>query len=714
MIQLFMEALPDKLFDKLDTHRLPSLDQVLIEILDACGQNSATFERLAEIIGTDSAMTVRILTIVNSPGYFLIRPVTTLQSALINVGIDAIKTLAITTSLRKVLNGFNVGAEFDSRRYWKKSLFCGLMVKEMAGLAGYEKTDDACLAGLLHNVGELVIASNFPVEFRYCRALDVNEMLNFEQKQFGFNHFAVGAWVVRQWHLHPFISDAIFYQQEPAEHIFDSHILVRLLFLAIQLNPSEAIPDRTRFDLAERMFGFSSSMIRNLIEKVNDSMTKIAQSMSIELPEPESETSARSPGPEVPDAELPFWPEENSNRLAGLIRDEALAECVNSLLTGADDRRAFLNAIQVCAYVLFGCKRTSLFVLALEKTSLTGFFAGEERDPTSQITVSLRDLHSGIACAFRQNAATKSLVHSQSSPISIVDRQIARLFATDGIYCVPVPRSGQVAAVLVLGVAETRVGQLNKNPRLFREFVAMIGRNLNRVSNFCERKPESAPSVEDLRVQVRNLVHEANNPLTVLKNYLAILAKKLPGSYQGEIRIVRDEIERIGRLIRQISEEARVDQEEIDVNELIGDLLKIYRESYFIPQRIEVKFMPDRNMARIKTNADAIKQILTNLFKNSIEAMAESGKITIRSKWDVAGGAKKYVEILVADDGPGIPSEILSHLFEQPVSTKSTGHGFGLVIVKNLLRQMGGLIRVKAHPPKGVIFQILIPVEKRP
>ncbi|MCI0666581.1 MAG: HDOD domain-containing protein, partial [Methylococcaceae bacterium] len=278
ILNLFVETLSDKLFNKLDTHRLPSLDQVLIEIIHACGSDDTSFERLAEIISTDSAMTVKILTIVNSPGHFLVRPVTTLQSALINLGIDTIKTLAITASLQKVFNGFHPGADFDSKLFWKKSLHCGLMVKELAGLTGYSKTDEAYLAGLLHNIGELVIASNFPSEFQYCRMLGTDEKLAFEQKQFGFNHYDAGAWVVGQWHLHSFISDAILYQQEPRETILDSHILVRFIFLANQLSPVEAIPDKTRFDLAEQMFGFSAGLVRKLIEKVDDSMTRIAQS----------------------------------------------------------------------------------------------------------------------------------------------------------------------------------------------------------------------------------------------------------------------------------------------------------------------------------------------------------------------------------------------------------------------------------------------------
>jgi C4-dicarboxylate-specific signal transduction histidine kinase len=117
-------------------------------------------------------------------------------------------------------------------------------------------------------------------------------------------------------------------------------------------------------------------------------------------------------------------------------------------------------------------------------------------------------------------------------------------------------------------------------------------------------------------------------------------------------------------------------------------------------------------MGRIKASADVIKQVLTNLIKNSVEAMTGPGKIKIKTNYDILIGAKRYLEIVISDNGPGISPDAARCLFEQPMSTKGTGRGYGLIIVKNLLKEMGGLIHMKTRVGNGTSFQILIPLRK--
>ena len=92
--------------------------------------------------------------------------------------------------------------------------------------------------------------------------------------------------------------------------------------------------------------------------------------------------------------------------------------------------------------------------------------------------------------------------------------------------------------------------------------------------------------------------------------------------------------------------------------------------------------------------------------------MTEAGKIRITTQRDIKIGKKLYMEIVVADNGPGMSPDVAEHLFDQPVSTQGIVQGYGLVIVRNLLKEMGGLSHVKTRELKGTSFQILLPIPK--
>lgn len=224
-----------QLLEKLDTHHLPSLDQVLIELTDACNQDDVAFERLTQIIKKDAALTAKVLTIVNSSTYAQAKNVTSLEHTLITLGVETIRMIAITGATRKALSGNKAGNVIDVKLAWKKSLYCAFISKSLANLVGYRLHDEAYITGLLHNVGELVMACNFPAEYRYLHPASGATLASQEKNQFGINSCEVGAWLVDQWQLRSFSADAILYQNESAGQVEGAHVLVKIIWLASRL-----------------------------------------------------------------------------------------------------------------------------------------------------------------------------------------------------------------------------------------------------------------------------------------------------------------------------------------------------------------------------------------------------------------------------------------------------------------------------------------------
>ena len=116
----------------------------------------------------------------------------------------------------------------------------------------------------------------------------------------------------------------------------------------------------------------------------------------------------------------------------------------------------------------------------------------------------------------------------------------------------------------------------------------------------------------------------------------------------------------------------------------------------------------DENAGTITHDRDTIKQIITNLIKNAVEAIGTDGKVGIRTQAVNING-KNFVDIEIHDNGPGIPDGIMNKLYKPVMTTKGNDHsGLGLSIVKNLIDSLGGSIGCRTGKT-GTVFNVQIP-----
>jgi signal transduction histidine kinase len=224
----------------------------------------------------------------------------------------------------------------------------------------------------------------------------------------------------------------------------------------------------------------------------------------------------------------------------------------------------------------------------------------------------------------------------------------------------------------------------------------------------------------------RKVVHEVSNPLAIIKNYLRILGMKLSKQNiaQDEISIINKEIDRIAHILSALTSFSKTEPlkaEPVDVNTILSDLIKITRESLQKHSGIEVHMDLNPSVPHIISDENSIKQIFVNLIKNAAEALGGGGNLYIKTR-HISGSIEGvsaqgngadfgYVEVTISDDGPGIPDEIRSRLFDPFVSSKGGGHsGLGLSIVHNIVRSMHGTITCESEEGKGAAFIIAIPI----
>lgn len=210
------------------------------------------------------------------------------------------------------------------------------------------------------------------------------------------------------------------------------------------------------------------------------------------------------------------------------------------------------------------------------------------------------------------------------------------------------------------------------------------------------------------------IAHEVNNPMEAIKNAIYLLAGSVPENAMPVYNILKSETERVARIVRQMLGLYRNTEQvkPVNVNTIIEDTLLLLNRQL---QRSNVEVISDlRPLPDAVIAADQIRQVLSNLVINAKDAMANGGRLRIRSR-HIPGKDDLHgcVRILIADTGTGIPRELVRSIFEPFVTTKGEkGTGLGLWIVKGIIQNHGGKLIVRSSPGKGTAFKIDLPVVK--
>jgi signal transduction histidine kinase len=201
------------------------------------------------------------------------------------------------------------------------------------------------------------------------------------------------------------------------------------------------------------------------------------------------------------------------------------------------------------------------------------------------------------------------------------------------------------------------------------------------------------------------VAHELNNPLSVILGYTKLLRAN-PGPHADDLGIIESETRQCQRIVAELLDLARPHR--LDVQPV--DLAMLAREA--VDRLEDAGALHDRKVevvarAPVVVPADAgrIRQVIANVVVNAAEATASTGKITIdaRSEADVA-------ILTVADDGPGIPPDMLAQVFDPFVTTKPHGTGLGLAIVYAIVDAHGGQISIASSAETGTCVSLRLPV----
>ena len=626
-----------------------------------------------------------------------------LEQALAVLGSDLVKSLLISESVFQTFNGFPHTGGSDLRSFWKHSLTAAVLARGLAKAMQYPQVEEAYLAGLLHDVGRLALLAAAPDVYSLnFFTTDDHQLCDTEQHSLQISHAEAGAWLIERWDMDSFLADAVLYHHEDPARVAGAHPLVRLVHLAHLLSdhpPGTALPAEAGANCR-----ISDTELLEIYQGCEALVLLAAEHLGIDLaglPE--------GPAPQPAPAAAPVAPGNPAQqRLADEIRNRALTAELAQVFGRQKGEGQLLESIRQNARILFDLDDTAVFLLSGDGATLVGAAVGEQRQRLAGFALPLAS--GGLADAVQHN----QLVFLQrGSSLNLPLEQLMRAFNTTCLLALPLLAGKRCVGLLLAGLESWHKDTLQTQDKFLLAFGHQAARALAATRQERSERSRRAASVQEEHLKnARKVVHEANNPLAIIKNYLGVLDDKLARQEPlgAELSILNEEIDRVGDIIKGFAKVAPPAAEEvIDVNQVIGNIVRLFRESRFLPASVQISATLAPERCDILGSAGVVKQILVNLVKNAVEAMPEGGRIEVISHGTTQRAGESFVVLRIQDTGPGLPEAVLAKLF-LPVQSSKPGdnRGLGLNIVHGLVQKLQGSITCQSSA-LGTRFEILLP-----
>ncbi len=588
----------------------------------------------------------------------------------------------------------------------------------LASETGYPSQFSAHVAALLHNLGAVVLAARFPVIYNRIvasGAVDFNSHVQSEENILGINHCYIGARMVEGWGLFPFLSDAIFYHHHPLNKVRQANRLVKLCYFASMIGNKDGEERLRCLEAGKELFGFSPNQIDEFISvadlKAQGRLIKLGIESGFNRGEPFYQAQDRA-------IEIINTGDTETHSLFAVMAER---------IRKSENKNDRLRLIGQAIHCLTGIDEILYFRQNRDAKSLYGISlkAPDNSSLSNDLVISLDEKESIIVASFLMGMEINSLDRVDNTAPDLFDLQVSNYMNSAGLYCAPVMRNGKVSGVIAAGVDISNFLKGEAGLRIKKVveslFLGFIEDDVQNETGTSINKNSSDP------VQIRKLIHEINNPLSAIKNFLKVLNMKLDdiNVESNEIRIIDDELNRISKLLKEFKSSSSSDEPKVkstsSIKDIISDTIMLIRNSRVNGPKVNITVQTGDNIPEIMLDRDAFRQVLINLVNNAIEAMPDGGNITVIAQYkpapkrfdsrsDSTDAERESIEISISDDGPGIPDSLKASVFKKQSTTKADHDGLGLLIVYELVKRMGGTITFNNNSDRGACFKITIPV----
>ena len=246
---------------------------------------------------------------------------------------------------------------------------------------------------------------------------------------------------------------------------------------------------------------------------------------------------------------------------------------------------------------------------------------------------------------------------------------------------------------------------------------AVILSDITRTKQSTEERIENERT-SSILLLAAGVAHELGNPLNSLTIHLQLINRKLKklkaskeiDAVAESIRICEGEVKRLDGIITNFLEAIRPqppDLRETNLSEVLAEVLS-FQQRELADRDIRVEAETRDDLPIVMADRNQLKQIFFNIVKNAVEAMQPGGRLRIKARTD-----DDMVYLAFADSGAGIKQEDLTRLFQPYHTTKTGGHGLGLMVVQRIMREHGGQIGIESKEGLGTVVTLQFPRKDR-
>ncbi len=262
---------------------IPTLPTVIERITRLLQNPKTSAEEIGKAITTDQALATKVLKLVNSAFYGFPGKISTITHAIVILGFSTIKNVVLTASIFEAFHKKgDESAVFDLEQFWTHSIACGAAAQSIAKHLGFNDKEECFIAGLLHDLGKLILCQYLPEEFDKILALAKEKKILFfesEQELFDVTHQEIGAFLTQRWNLPQNLQNAVKFHHNPQPScdyymmtaiVHCADIFVRALDFGN--GGDDKIPAMS--ENVWKSFGFEDSSLLTLFDAIHDEIDK--------------------------------------------------------------------------------------------------------------------------------------------------------------------------------------------------------------------------------------------------------------------------------------------------------------------------------------------------------------------------------------------------------------------------------------------------------
>ncbi len=270
---------------------LPSLPQAVVKLLEVTLDEDASLSVVTSLAEKDPGLTAQILRLANSPLFGVNRNISTMDQAVISLGMGMVRNIAVSLSIYEAFADLDTLEDFSLARFWQHAISVSIIAKHLAAAADYEEPEEAFIAGLLHDVGQLHMIKLSPDNFKKIveAAQSGTTLLAAERKYWSKDHASTGAELLQAYHFPQGIIDAVCYHHHPEDEIEHSLPLVRIVYLANRLahqaEESVAIVPEPMEKSVRKLLSINKEQLHQVLSALDKEILEAADILGIEMPE---------------------------------------------------------------------------------------------------------------------------------------------------------------------------------------------------------------------------------------------------------------------------------------------------------------------------------------------------------------------------------------------------------------------------------------------